>query len=215
MGGDSKKLAEKLVNGPSLPHFAMAVARLCASGSAFAALRTDGTVVSWGDASCQQFATEVQQLIATQYSFAALRSDGKVIAWGPLNSHELVGVQQLVASAAAFAALRHDGTVVSWGSSEFGGDCQDVAGRLTEVKAVVAARCAFEATAAEPAAYALIRETGAVTSLSPAEALVQKQYLWADCRRYLWLESGRKGRPFRGLGLCVNDEAVKVIAQAL
>ncbi|CAK8997331.1 unnamed protein product [Durusdinium trenchii] len=67
------------------------VIRLCASVSAFAALRADGTVITWGHpdyggtgpaASGLPSVSPVRRLWATSAAFAALRDDGRVITWG-------------------------------------------------------------------------------------------------------------------------------------
>ena len=56
---------------------------------AFAARRSDGSVVTWGDpgsgGDCSSVAEQlhnVQQLQATEQAFAALLSDGSVLTWG-------------------------------------------------------------------------------------------------------------------------------------
>ena len=144
------------------------VKAVVAARSAFAALRDDSSVVTWGSISKDGIATperleSVECVVASDRAFAALLGDGSVVTWGDRDcggdsqavQQELVGIRQLAASKLAFAALRFDGAIVTWGAPDFGGTGRVMAG-------------AKEATAAEPAAYALIRETGAVTSLSPA-----------------------------------------------
>jgi hypothetical protein len=57
---------------------------------AFAAVRSDGSVVTWGRASsggnCDavraQLAAGVQQIYSTESAFAAVKSDGSVVMWG-------------------------------------------------------------------------------------------------------------------------------------
>ena len=72
------------------------VQQIQATSFAFAALRRDGTVVTWGD-----------------------RGTG-----GDSNSVEgqLRDVQQIHGSAKAFAAILGDGSLVAWGDAEVGGD---------------------------------------------------------------------------------------------
>lgn len=55
---------------------------------AFAALRSDGTVVAWGDpqrggdlSDVREDLHTVQRLQASAHSFAALRADGSVVVW--------------------------------------------------------------------------------------------------------------------------------------
>jgi alpha-tubulin suppressor-like RCC1 family protein len=60
--------------------------------SSFAALRADGSLVTWGDSSyggdSSAVATalngdiDVTQVFSTEYAFAARRADGSVVTWG-------------------------------------------------------------------------------------------------------------------------------------
>ncbi|TOE05141.1 hypothetical protein, partial [Vibrio parahaemolyticus] len=97
--------------------------------NAFAALRNDGSVVTWGndatggDSSLVDLSTGVEEIYSVRgQSFAALKTDGSVVAWGNfggdcaaactnLNS----GVINIVNGQAGFVALKDDGSVVSWG----------------------------------------------------------------------------------------------------
>jgi len=57
---------------------------------AFAALKTDGSVVTWGhseragDSSSvsAQLSGGVTEIFSTEYAFAALKTDGSVVTWG-------------------------------------------------------------------------------------------------------------------------------------
>jgi alpha-tubulin suppressor-like RCC1 family protein len=62
---------------------------LFANDQAFVALKSDGTVVSWGDAekggdssAVSADLKNVLTITGNQYAFAALRSDGSVVSWG-------------------------------------------------------------------------------------------------------------------------------------
>ena len=124
------------------------------NSSAFAALRSDGSVVTWGystyggDSSAVTSAlngtNDVTQVFSTESAFAALRIDGSVVTWGDgdyggdsnavanaLNGS--VDVTQVFSTAWAFAALRSDGSVVTWGDPSWGnhgGDSNAVASAL-------------------------------------------------------------------------------------
>ncbi|WP_315856103.1 VCBS domain-containing protein, partial [Synechococcus lacustris] len=114
---------------------------------AFAALRDDGSVVTWGEPSyggdssgvSAKLASGIVQVYSSEFAFAALKSDGSLVVWGhsdyggnstlvqtELNSN----VIQVYSSNAAFAALKGDGSVVTWGQSEAGGDSSAVSGQL-------------------------------------------------------------------------------------
>jgi len=119
------------------------VAQIFSNYGAFAALRADGSVVSWGDsgyggdssvvAGKLDGTVDVKRVFSTGEAFAAVRADGSVVAWG--NSYHggdssavadklngAIDVKQVFSTARAFAAVRADGSVVTWGSSNWGGD---------------------------------------------------------------------------------------------
>ena len=63
------------------------------SWHAFAAVKTDGSVVTWGDAggggnssAVQDQLVNIQQIFSTRGAFAALKTDGSVVTWGDQNS---------------------------------------------------------------------------------------------------------------------------------
>ncbi|CAE7816683.1 unnamed protein product [Symbiodinium sp. CCMP2456] len=108
-GSDSSRVEHQLQN----------VRSIVATSSAFAALRKDGTVVTWGNPNLGGDSTAVQ--------------------------HQLREVQSLAASDAAFAALLASGGVVTWGDACDGGDCEKVRDELTGVTKIVGTCCAFAA----------------------------------------------------------------------
>ena len=118
---------------------------------AFAALKGNGSVVSWGAPSyggdsralAYQHSAGVSQIFCTSYAFAALKRDGSVVSWGEDwaggNSGAVAGklsadVRQIFSTAYAFAALKADGSVVTWGgvtiAGNYGGDSSAVASKL-------------------------------------------------------------------------------------
>jgi hypothetical protein len=138
------------------------VTALTATDAAFAALRTDGSVVTWGNglyggnsacppsADCEPAAagallSGVVGVFATRRAFAALKQNGSVVTWGdPEYGGDSVcatapcsaapagslsgGVTQIMATSNAFVARKQDGSVVTWGSSAGGGDSAAPAG---------------------------------------------------------------------------------------
>ncbi|TAN46501.1 MAG: DUF4347 domain-containing protein [Methylococcaceae bacterium] len=140
---------------------------------AFAVIKADGSVVTWGDsskggdssavASLLNGTTDVTQIFSTGSAFAALREDGSVVTWG--NSEDggdssavasllngTVDVTQIFSTATAFAALRDDGSVVTWGNSENGGDSSAVVNSLngtTDVTQIFSTGYAFAALKAD------------------------------------------------------------------
>jgi Ca2+-binding RTX toxin-like protein/alpha-tubulin suppressor-like RCC1 family protein len=143
------------------------------NGSAFAALRADGSVVTWGygpwggDSSAVAAALDgsldVTQVFSTWHAFAALRADGSVVTWGDSgyggNSSAVaaaldgsIDVTHVFSTREAFAALRADGSVVTWGLALSGGDSSAVAAALdgsVDVTQVFSAYDAFAALRAD------------------------------------------------------------------
>ncbi|WP_327019878.1 cadherin-like domain-containing protein, partial [Cylindrospermopsis raciborskii] len=116
--------------------------------SAFAALKSDGSVVTWGYSSsggnsssvASQLTSGVTQIFSTLNAFAALKSNGSVVTWGhsrwggnssSVASQLTSGVTQIFSTDYAFAAFKSDGSVVTWGDSSGGGDSSSVASQLT------------------------------------------------------------------------------------
>ncbi|MDY0170820.1 MAG: FG-GAP-like repeat-containing protein, partial [Thermoguttaceae bacterium] len=114
---------------------------------AFAALKSDGSVVTWGhsdfggDSSsvAGELQSGVSQIFSTYWAFAALKDDGSVVTWGysayggdssSVAGELESGVSQIFSANRAFAALKTDGSVVTWGDSLYGGDSSSVAGEL-------------------------------------------------------------------------------------
>ena len=109
------------------------VVRIYSTWGAFAALRGDGTVVTWGDMRCGGYVkerlTDVKCIFNTFGAFAALKEGGTVVTWGDSHdggdssdvSKELEKVEDICATWTAFAARCHNGSVVTWGGGHDGG----------------------------------------------------------------------------------------------
>ena len=106
---------------------------------AFAALKTDGSVVTWGGALFGGDSSDITgdiscgviKIFSTQKAFAALKSDGSVVTWGDagyggdsssVSTSLGSGVSDIVSTQRAFAALKDDGSVVVWGDRLYGGE---------------------------------------------------------------------------------------------
>ena len=91
------------------------VEHIRANETAFAALRADGSVVTWGRTRSGGDSSHVQD--------------------------ELKSVVQIQATRAAFAAIRTDGSVIAWGDDLCGGSCSsEVGAQLQQVRAIQASR---------------------------------------------------------------------------
>ena len=122
------------------------VTQIFSTGNAFAALKADGSVVTWGSfggsssAVSVQLSSAVTQIFTTDNAFAALRSDGSVVTWGDSSyggdssavaAQLSAGVTQVFSTDTAFAALKANGSVVTWGDFSNGGSSSVVAAQLT------------------------------------------------------------------------------------
>ncbi|HCT98576.1 MAG TPA: hypothetical protein DF614_00400, partial [Methylococcaceae bacterium] len=161
------------------------ITTLYSNGRAFAALRGDGSVVTWGDAlnggtlktaMMPQIdgAIDVKVIYANDASgvFAALRDDGSVVTWGNA-SFGLAGgksqippgkiVTKIYANKAAFAAIRIDNSVAVWGDIFNGADISSLDSALNGTVAVVD-------IIASDYAFAALRIDGSVVTWGQASA---------------------------------------------
>jgi hypothetical protein len=98
---------------------------------AFAALKDDGSVVTWGIAELSkdkkaQLSSGVKTVVVNDYAFAAVKADGSVVTWGDATcggdssgvaAQLSTGVKTVAGTADAFAAVKADGSTVTWGGS--------------------------------------------------------------------------------------------------
>ena len=116
----------------SLQESLRGVKQVQASDEAFAAILSDGSVVSWGQFRSGGDSTAVQmqlqdarELHATRTAFAALLGNGSVVTWGHADGGgdssavqgQLRDVQELRATASAFVAFLLDGSAIVSGAS--------------------------------------------------------------------------------------------------
>lgn len=133
---------------------------------AFAAIKADGSVVTWGNkqnggdsSSVKTNLNKVKQIFSSTYAFAALREDGSVVTWGNENGwgkskdnlNGVTSVKNIFATNDAFAALTDQGSVVTWGDYEYGGDpdngedSDDIKNSLIDVEKIFSTSGAFAA----------------------------------------------------------------------
>ena len=79
--------------------------KIFSNSSAFAALKTDGHVVSWGNKSNGGDSSSASNQLAA-------------------------GVSKIFSTSSALAALKTDGSIVTWGSKGNGGDNESVSGQI-------------------------------------------------------------------------------------
>ena len=168
-----------LVDGDVITVLVFAAPRVFAHrrGQAFAAVKGDGSVVTWGDEESggdfeevkSELTGGVEHVVGTCLAFAAVKEDGSVVTWGFANyggnsdavrSQLTSGVRHVVGSDTAFAAVKEDGSVVTWGVGGGGGNSDAVRSHLTSgVRHVVGSDNAFAA----------VKEDGSVVTWGIAE----------------------------------------------
>ncbi len=100
---------------------------------AFAALKTDGSIVAWGGSNSggwYSWSSSVSMIYSTDRAFAALKTDGSVES-PPSTVRVSSGASVIYSTERAFAALKTDGSVVTWGNSNYGGDSSSVSSSLS------------------------------------------------------------------------------------
>ena len=139
-GGNSNTVAKQLDG-------TIDVVSISSTYGAFAALKADGSVVTWGDSyyagDSSSVAKElngtidVVKIYGNNEMFAALRADGSVISWDDYTDsytkQQLDGTIDVVdirATSEAMTALRADGSVITWGESWYGADSSNVRSQL-------------------------------------------------------------------------------------
>jgi hypothetical protein len=131
------------------PDFPLFGSEICGSSNAFALLKPDGSVTTWGywkeaahsRAVAKQLSSGVLSVVSNLHAFAAIKEGGSVVTWGDADkggdSSKVAallssGVVSIVSSDSAFVALKEDCSVVSWGDAQEGGDSSAVAAFLQE-----------------------------------------------------------------------------------
>jgi uncharacterized protein YjbI with pentapeptide repeats len=125
------------------------VVSIYSSYYAFAALKSNGSVIAWGaywaggDVNypfTTNLSSGVVSIYSTFYAFAALKTDGSVITWGNEsyggNSSSVAaslssGVVTIFSNDYAFAALKSNGSVITWGYSSYGGNSSSVTSSIS------------------------------------------------------------------------------------
>ena len=127
------------------------------SQEGFAALKKDGSVVTWGSAQYLDSAplknqlTNVKEIVGGAYGFAALKEDKTVVAWGNGDNNyafdrvknQLRSVKKVYRTILAFGALKEDGSFITWGKRDLGGDSSSAHIPLTNIAQVFTVDRAF------------------------------------------------------------------------
>jgi len=146
------------------------------------AVRTDGTVVAWGNNRYGQCnvpsdLSDVVQVSGSLTHSLALKSNGTVVAWGSNGSGEstvpagLTGVVDISAGINFSLALKSDGTVVAWGSN-YSGQFPATSGKVTMISAGQSHSLTSEIPAAQISLSSNSLVAGSTTSLTGRCALL-------------------------------------------
>ena len=127
-GGDSSSVQNKLNNVIHIYTNNYFNTSYISFFSSYAALKADGTVVTWGNNECggdssivQSQLNNVIHIYSDGQSYVALKADGTVVTWGAAYldgskvQSKLNNVIQILAGYGEWVALKADGTVVIWG----------------------------------------------------------------------------------------------------
>ena len=143
-------------HGGTDPGITSGVVAVYSNVSAFAALKTDGSVVAWGlsgnGGTNPGITSGVVSIYSTQSAFAALKTDGSVQVWGEsseggANPGITSGVVSIYSTYYAFAALKTDGSVVVWGNSSDGGANPGITSGVVSMYSNVGVFAALKTTA--------------------------------------------------------------------
>ena len=138
------------------------VVDLFSTGSAFAALKSDGSVVAWGTkreggylgVASLQTQSGVTKIFSNKTAFAALKSNGSVVTWGhpgnggnsdSVSTQLQSGIINIVSNEAGFAAIKSDKSVVIWGNSMYNGSFDPKLGAPGGVIQIIASGRSFAA----------------------------------------------------------------------
>eukprot|EP00973_Karenia_brevis_P046704 6480087-Karenia_brevis.AAC.1 len=129
----------KDVCGSVRKHLLSGVLCLQSATGVFAAIKENGTIITWGQSDYDAASSLLLKppatlgavcLVSTEKAFAAIQESGAVVAWGDPQfggdthrvSEELEsGVIKLCSNEMAIAAMKNDGSVCTWGDSCCGG----------------------------------------------------------------------------------------------
>jgi len=114
---------------PSTSSLTSDVVAVYSNNDAFAALKTNGSVVTWGDPYAggdtsivsNDLTSGVVSIYSTAFMFAALKTNGNVVTWGTgeiPSSSLLTNVVEIYSNSFLFAALKNNGSVLTWGDYE-------------------------------------------------------------------------------------------------
>jgi hypothetical protein len=162
----------------NVPPAATNVIAVAAGGAQSLALRSDGTVMSWGHPARTAVPGDLSNVVAIAAGDGqnlALKSDGSLVAWGAPSNAQLTNVPPGLSNIVAIAAgdshnlvLRADGTIYAWGSN-FSGQTNVPAG-LSNVVAIAAGNTGILAVKSDGTVWGSRAPTNIINSITNAVA---------------------------------------------
>ena len=135
-----------------------------ANKTAFAAIKSDGSIIAWGGLPSEGIDPDFvgkkaptdsgyTEIYSNEYAFAALKADGSITTWGSLNNGGTnasnvptdKGYTKIYSTISAFAALAHDGSIKVWGESDYGGANAPAGSSYTKIYSTVGAFAVLKA----------------------------------------------------------------------
>ncbi|MEZ9597136.1 Ig-like domain-containing protein, partial [Shewanella sp. 10N.261.52.F9] len=147
-GGDSSAVKMALTD----------IVSVTAANNSFTALKTDGSLVVWGDIDTSGLSLSAEgivelpanhyfsSVVANLNAYAGVLDNGQVISWGSksdggdhVNDIGVLYARSITAGGDGFVALHDDGTVTGWGGNRSGASniSASLAAKLVEVEHVV------------------------------------------------------------------------------
>jgi alpha-tubulin suppressor-like RCC1 family protein len=170
----------------------------------FSAVRTDGTVFTWGGVKQESNGqavelSNVNKIFANSNSFVALKNDGTAVPYSDIGRQtggvgeifsdtpdqgtpvDLTNIVDIAATKRAFAAKKNNGSVVAWGNAYNGGDTSyNTFGPLTSVSKIYGRHNYFIA----------INNDGSVSTWGNIQ---QQTEDFSDIGSAPWYENGKTG----------------------
>ena len=120
------------------PQLTSGVTHIVTGGRAFAAVKRDGNVVTWGggffrDPGLTVELTDglrIRDAVGNDLQFAAILSDGSVLVWGNTVRRIRADFVDIFHTDTAFAAVQRDGSVMTGGHRDYGGNSSGVREQL-------------------------------------------------------------------------------------
>ena len=131
--------------GGSNPNIPSNITNIFSTDYAFAALKPDGSISSWGSKDYNIYEINAPtdsgyvNVFSNDRAFAALKDDGSISAWGESdhggsNAPSGSGYVKIFYTSSAFAALKADGSITVWGDLDYGGCNSGSGGGSTHTK---------------------------------------------------------------------------------